>query len=84
MDDTHPSVLYSAIDDQITMHESLSVLLSKLFQSLRNASTTSNQDIFKELNIMNGTNEDPCQKWLNSKDKLEQVFLGMDRTIVVS
>ncbi|CAK9794909.1 ism1 [Anthophora quadrimaculata] len=75
-DEIQPSAIYSAIDDQVAIHEGLSVLLSKLFQSLRNASATSNQDIFKELNFVNTTNEDPCQKWLNSRDKLEEVFLG--------
>lgn len=64
------------IEDQVEMPESLGALLSKLFQSLRNASATESHDIFKELNFVNATNEDPCQKWLNSKDKLEKVFLG--------
>ncbi|KAK1116788.1 hypothetical protein K0M31_018069 [Melipona bicolor] len=74
-DESDSSDIYSAIDDRVIFHESLSVLVSKLFQNLRNASTTEGQEIFKELNFVNGTNEDPCQKWLNSKDKLEQVFL---------
>ena len=75
-DESDSSDVYSAIDDRVIFHESLSVLVSKLFQSLRNASATDGREIFKELNFVNGTNEDPCQKWLNSKDKLEQVFLG--------
>ncbi|XP_076628834.1 uncharacterized protein LOC143345515 isoform X2 [Colletes latitarsis] len=75
-DMAHPSAIYTAIDDQVTFHESLGVLLSKLFQSLRNASVANGRDILKELNFVNATNEDPCQKWLNSKDKLEKVFLG--------
>ncbi|KAK9309540.1 hypothetical protein QLX08_000791 [Tetragonisca angustula] len=74
-DESDSSDVYSAIDDRVIFHESLSVLVSKLFQSLRNASATDGREIFKELNFVNGTNEDPCQKWLNSKDKLEQVFL---------
>ncbi|KOC69072.1 Isthmin-1 [Habropoda laboriosa] len=75
-DEIQPSTIYSAIDDQVAIHEGLSVLLSRLFQSLRNASAIGSQDIFKELNFVNTTNEDPCQKWLNSRDKLEHVFLG--------
>ncbi|XP_076239520.1 uncharacterized protein LOC143182429 [Calliopsis andreniformis] len=74
MEETHLSAIYSSIDDQLTFHESLSVLLSKLFQSLRNVSD--GQNILKELNFVNATNEDPCQKWLNSRDKIEKVFLG--------
>lgn len=81
-DESYSSDIYSAIDDRVIFHESLSVLVSKLFQSLRNASTTDGQEIFKELNFVNGTNEDPCQKWLNSKDKLEQVFLGTNSTFI--
>ncbi|CAL7934554.1 unnamed protein product [Xylocopa violacea] len=69
------SAMYSAIDDHITVSDSLSALLSKLFQSLPNTSATNGQNIFKNLNFVNETNLDPCQKWLNSKDKLEQVFL---------
>ncbi|XP_012152777.1 uncharacterized protein LOC100878541 [Megachile rotundata] len=73
-EDAYPSPFY--VEDQVEMPESLGALLSKLFQSLRNASTTKGQDIFKELNFVNATNEDPCQKWLNSKEKLEKVSLG--------
>ncbi|XP_017756286.1 PREDICTED: uncharacterized protein LOC108548028 [Eufriesea mexicana] len=76
IDEVRSLAVYSAMDDQVILHESLSVLLSKLFQSLRNASTSNEQDILKQLNFVNGTNEDPCQKWLDSKDKLEQVFSG--------
>ncbi|KZC09116.1 Isthmin-1, partial [Dufourea novaeangliae] len=75
-DETRSTSIYMAIDDQVTFHEGLGVLLSKLFQSLRNASAVEGRDIFKELNFVNATNEDPCQKWLNSRDKLEKVFLG--------
>ncbi|XP_053978245.1 uncharacterized protein LOC128876145 [Hylaeus volcanicus] len=70
------SDIYADIDDQVTFHESFGVLLTKLFQSLRNASVANGRDILKELNFVNTTNEDPCQKWLNSRDKLEKVFLG--------
>ncbi|XP_076766370.1 uncharacterized protein LOC143433115 [Xylocopa sonorina] len=69
------SAMYSAVDDHVAVSDSLSALLSKLFQSLRNTSTTDSQNIFEDLNFVNETNLDPCQKWLNSKDKLEQVFL---------
>ncbi|XP_043802170.1 uncharacterized protein LOC122719947 isoform X2 [Apis laboriosa] len=74
-DEIYSPAIYSAADDHVIIHESLSDLLAKLFQSLRNATTTDERNIFKELNFVNGTNEDPCQKWLNSRDKLEQVFL---------
>ncbi|XP_031772451.1 uncharacterized protein LOC100871288 isoform X1 [Apis florea] len=74
-DEIYSPAIYSATDDHVIIHESLSDLLAKLFQSLRNATTTDERNIFKELNFVNGTNEDPCQKWLNSRDKLEQVFL---------
>lgn len=77
-DEIYSPAIYSATDDHVIIHESLSDLLAKLFQSLRNATTTDERNIFKELNFVNGTNEDPCQKWLNSRDKLEQVFLGMN------
>lgn len=74
--DEEPAAMYSAMDEQFTVPDSLSALLSKLFQSLRNTSTTNEQDIFKDLNFVNGTSEDPCQKWLNSKEKFDEVFLG--------
>lgn len=80
-DEIYSPAVYSAGDDHVIIHESLSDLLTKLFQSLRNATTTDERNIFKELNFVNGTNEDPCQKWLNSRDKLEQVFLGMNSFI---
>ncbi|XP_076296737.1 uncharacterized protein LOC143216973 [Lasioglossum baleicum] len=66
----------SAVEDQTAFHEGLGVLLGRLFQSLRNASGVEGRDILKELNFVNGSSEDPCQKWLNSRDKLEKVFLG--------
>ncbi|XP_068972682.1 uncharacterized protein [Bombus flavifrons] len=75
-DEMNSSSIYPAIDDQVMFHDSLSVIVSKLFQNLRNVSAADGQKIFKELDFVNGTNEDPCQKWLDSKDKLEQVFLG--------
>lgn len=81
MDEVRSLAVYSAMDDQVILHESLSVLLSKLFQSLRNASTTDEQDILKQLSFVNGTSEDPCQKWLDSKDKLERVFLGTNQSL---
>lgn len=82
-DEMNSSSVYSAIDDQVTFHDSLSVIVSKLFQNLRNVSAADRQKIFKELDFVNGTNEDPCQKWLDSKDKLEQVFLGTNSTFIV-
>lgn len=81
-DEIYSPAIYSGADDHIRMHESLSDLLVKLFQSLRNATTTDERNIFKELNFVNGTNEDPCQKWLNSRDKLEQVFLGTNSFVI--
>lgn len=72
----HLSALYSSLDDRVVFHESLSALLSKLFQSLRNTSATESRNIFRELNFVNATNEDPCQKWLDSRDRIEKAFLG--------
>ncbi|XP_076672615.1 uncharacterized protein LOC143371379 [Andrena cerasifolii] len=72
-DDARPSAIYAAADDQVVF-QSLGGLLSKLFQGTRNA--TEGRDIFKQLNFVNATNEDPCQKWLNSRDELEKIFLG--------
>lgn len=74
--DNHEATRSTAVEDQATFHEDLGGLLSRLFQRLRNASAAEGRDILKELNFVNGTSEDPCQKWLNSRDKLEKVFLG--------
>lgn len=82
-DEMNSSSTYPAIDDQVMFHDSLSVIVSKLFQNLRNVSAADGQKIFKELDFVNSTNEDPCQKWLDSKDKLEQVFLGTNSTFIV-
>ncbi|XP_076226700.1 uncharacterized protein LOC116432569 [Nomia melanderi] len=73
-DSDHEATRPTAVYDQPTFHEDLGGLLSRLFQRLRNASAA--EDILKELNFVNGASEDPCQKWLNSRDKLEKVFLG--------
>lgn len=57
--------------------DDLSTLLARLFQTLRNTSVEDSQEILKRLNFVGETvDEDPCQKWLNSKDKLEEAFLG--------
>ncbi|KAK2575729.1 hypothetical protein KPH14_012118 [Odynerus spinipes] len=57
--------------------DDLSTLLTRLFQILRNTSVEDSREILKELNFVGETvDEDPCQKWLNSKDKLEEAFLG--------
>lgn len=74
-DEDRPSTIYAAVDDQV-IFQSLGGLLSKLFQGTRNATAAEGRGIFKELNFVNATNEDPCQKWLDSRDELEKIFLG--------
>ncbi|XP_078037346.1 uncharacterized protein LOC144470269 [Augochlora pura] len=71
-----PLDIYASFEDQTAFHEGLGILLARLLQSLRNTSIVEGRDIFKELNFVNETSEDPCQKWLNSRDKIEKVFIG--------
>nr|XP_033337037.1 uncharacterized protein LOC117226604 isoform X2 [Megalopta genalis] len=71
-----PLNINASFEDQTAFHEGLGVLLTRLLQSLRNTSIVERRNILKELNFVNETSEDPCQKWLNSRDKIEKVFLG--------
>ncbi|XP_017877874.1 uncharacterized protein LOC108623691 isoform X2 [Ceratina calcarata] len=70
--DEEPSAMYSAVDEQYAIPESITVLLNKLFQALGN--TTNDQDTLNDSTSTNETTEDPCQKWINSKDKFNDVF----------
>lgn len=59
-------------------HEGLNVLLTRLFETLRNDSAKDDRDILKGSNsISNSSNdEDRCQKWLNNRERIEQAFPG--------
>ena len=76
MVDDYPDEAWDSAADDRVIFQSLGGLLSKLFQDSRNATDAEGRDILKQLNFVNATNEDPCQKWLNSRDELEKIFLG--------
>ncbi|XP_046738373.1 uncharacterized protein LOC124406807 [Diprion similis] len=71
------SSVYMPIDDRITLHQGVATLLARLFQTLRNATRDDgDQELLQDLDFDNSVQGDLCQKWLDSKDTLEDAFLG--------
>lgn len=82
LDDALLSSVYMPIDDQIALHDSLATLLTRLFDNLkRNATDNNRQDLIEKFIMPEESshqlNEDLCQRWLDSSNKLEGVFLGI-------
>ncbi|XP_046591249.1 uncharacterized protein LOC124293645 [Neodiprion lecontei] len=71
------SSVYMPIDDRFTLHQGVAALLARLFQTLRNGTgDDDDQELLQDLDFDNSVQGDLCQKWLDSKDTLEEAFLG--------
>lgn len=75
----YDTIIYDSesLDYQYLFHGGLDSLLTRLFEALRNNSTSDNHDVLKISNSISNDDEDRCQKWLDNREKLERAFPGI-------